>query len=420
MQQLRKQSGAICALIVLLVFVCVPMGAAMAEDPPPPPPEWNPEWPWDPYSFWNPDDELNPWSNPEYDPSTVPPHLWDQWWAMYEEWYTLNHEDEHLNCDVVIFEDWDLKVIVQNDDPDNDARRDLLREVTRAFVAHLVIDGTGDLHDAWVDGDVTGLEIDFFHPPEGGPSTTEVHSVVGAVMGEDANGDDMLLAYLYGYDDAGFDARREDVEDMLGHVMDEYRVGSEAIVADTRVRKGSNTARNTNHGTEGTTRTSKTDHNRSLFGVDKTDIEDRLGTGSLRRALLRVHVDTNPGGWGASGRNLAAHRLTEAWDEDRATWMCASDSNLANQSPDGTTWSMTGSSRCYDTTATATRTINNATSGWIELDVTDDVAAWLAGTASCEGWLLKLADESEGGSLRFHSRESTTGPAPQLLLEIKD
>ena len=418
MQLLRKQGRAICALIVLLMFVCVPMGTLLADEPPPP--SWDPEWPWDPYGFWNPNDPLNPWSNPSYDPSTVPPHLWNEWWHMYEEWYTLNHEEEHLNCDVVIFEDWDLKVIVQNDDPDNDVRRTLLRQVTRAFVAHLVIDGTGDLHDAWVDGDVTCLEIDFFHPPAGGPSTSEVHSVVGAVMGEDANGDDMLLAYLYGYDDAGFESRRDDVEGMIGHVMDEYRVGSETANADTRVRKGSTAARNKNYGDASTTKVNKANKNRSLFAFDKDDVEGRVGTSSLRTATLRVYVGSNLSGWGANGRDLAAHRIKEAWDEDRATWKCASDSDLTNTSPDGTTWSMTGSSRCYDTTATATTLVTNTTTGWIEFDVTDDVAAWLADTEACEGWLIKLDDESKSGSVLLDSRENTSGYAPQLLIEVKD
>ena len=419
MQQLRKQSGALCALIVLAMFVCAPM-ATVGADEPPPPPTWDPEWPWEPLGFWNPEDPLDPWSNPLYDPNTVPPHLWDLWWSMYEVWYLTNHEDEELNCDVVEFEDWGLKVIIQNDDPTNDTRRTLLREVTRAFVRDLVIEGSGDLHDAWSDGTITGLEIDFFHPPGGAPSTTEVHDVVGAVMGEDAAGDDMLLAYLYGFDDDGFASRRLDVEAMIGHVMDDYRVGSDEATADTRVRKGSSAARNKNYGDDSTMKSSKTNQNRTLVGFDKAGVEDRVGTGTLLRARLRIYIGSNLSGWGTTGRDLAAHRLKEAWDEDRATWKCASDSDLTNTSPDGTTWKMSGSNRCYDTTASATVRITNATTGWIELDVTDDVLAWLDGTQDCEGWLLKLAEESKSGSLLFDSRENASGFAPQLLLEVKD
>jgi len=52
---------------------------------------------------------------------------------------------------------------------------------------------------------------------------------------------------------------------------------------------------------------------------------------------------------------------------------------------------------------------------FIEFDVTADVQAFLDGTATNNGWIIKKGEEALNGSIEFASRE-TNSNVPKLLL----
>jgi hypothetical protein len=77
---------------------------------------------------------------------------------------------------------------------------------------------------------------------------------------------------------------------------------------------------------------------------------------------------------------------------------------------------MTGSSLPFVATPVAQSVVRNTTAGIFTLDVTTDVRAFLAGSATNQGWLLKLNNETLTGTLVFYSRESQS--KPRLILSV--
>jgi subtilisin family serine protease len=157
---------------------------------------------------------------------------------------------------------------------------------------------------------------------------------------------------------------------------------------------------------------------RALVRFDQAAIASAVGADSLGGATLELTISFTPINWGA-GAGIGVHRLTQAWSESQATWNCAADAVGGNEQPDcsGTTdWVMgTPSSDPFVSTPTASRVILNGQTGVIQLDVTADVRAFLAGTAN-QGWLLKKLDETQEGRVEFAARESSS--APRLMLAL--
>jgi hypothetical protein len=163
----------------------------------------------------------------------------------------------------------------------------------------------------------------------------------------------------------------------------------------------------------------KTDAVRTLVAFPQAAITDSLGADSLVSASLELTIKRAGSDWGTSGRAVAVHRMTRAWTEGNATWNCANDPNVSNNKADCTAsnaWSMTGSTPPFVATPVAQSVITNAQSGVVSFDVTSDVRALLAGQAQNQGWLLKLAAESQTGTVAFHSKEDAT--KPRLVLSI--
>jgi hypothetical protein len=158
--------------------------------------------------------------------------------------------------------------------------------------------------------------------------------------------------------------------------------------------------------------------NRTLITFSQTAIVDSLGGDSLISATLEVTVKRNGNNWGTSGRNVAAHRMVRQWTESGATWACANDTNVGNNVADcpGNTWTMTSGTLPFATTATAQTLIQNNQSGAVNFNVTADVRAFLLGQSTNLGWLIKLASESQTGTVVFHSRQATI--KPRLVLSI--
>jgi hypothetical protein len=184
--------------------------------------------------------------------------------------------------------------------------------------------------------------------------------------------------------------------------------------ADTYLKKGSP---NKNQGTETILRIQKSGPNRALVRFDQAAIAAVVGTGTLTQAKLRLNIDFNGNNWGSTGRGVAVHRMTQAWTETGATWNCPDDTNTGNGSPDCVQWVMNDSSQWPFAAAPSDVVIHqNGQLGAVEWDVTSDVQAYLAGTATNEGWLIKKVDEGETGKVDYSSREGTF--APELVLTI--
>ena len=189
-------------------------------------------------------------------------------------------------------------------------------------------------------------------------------------------------------------------------------------IYDTYLREGSS---NQAAGSEVTLQVRDNSSHRTLVAFDQQALVATVGTGTVTAAKLRLSVIYNANNWSSSGRSVAVHRMTRAWDELGATWNCANDTNTGNSSPDcsGNTWSMSNSAQWpFAATPTATVVQKNNQTGVVEWDVTADVKAFLAKTPSTAnyGWIVKKVDETKGGFVRYSSHEGTV--APQLVLTI--
>jgi hypothetical protein len=54
--------------------------------------------------------------------------------------------------------------------------------------------------------------------------------------------------------------------------------------------------------------------------------------------------------------------------------------------------------------------------GWVEWDVTADVAAFLSGAAQNNGWIIKKDNEGQPGQVSYSSREGEFKPELQITL----
>jgi hypothetical protein len=162
----------------------------------------------------------------------------------------------------------------------------------------------------------------------------------------------------------------------------------------------------------------KADVARILLAFPQAGIADSVGTDSLVSATLELTIRRAGADWGTTGRPVAAHRMIRGWIETGATWNCANDLNPANNKADcsGNTWSMITTPLPYTASPVAQAVITNGQTGVTSFDVTSDVRAFLRGQAVNQGWLLKLAAESQTGTVVFHSRESAS--KPRLVLSV--
>jgi hypothetical protein len=160
---------------------------------------------------------------------------------------------------------------------------------------------------------------------------------------------------------------------------------------------------------------------RVLIQFNPAAITAAVGGGSLASAQLQVYVDANSGNWGSTGRTVDIYQLATAWTEAGATWNCADDPSPGHTGAGCTSpWSggtpvQGANGASGDGEATDTAVITNGTSGWVQFDVTSDVAAFLAGTAN-DGWLIQKTDEGQTGRIDLVSREGTAGLGPRLVL----
>jgi RHS repeat-associated protein len=182
------------------------------------------------------------------------------------------------------------------------------------------------------------------------------------------------------------------------------------VLRDTSVKASTP---NTNFGTLATL-----DNNRALIQFDQTALSSAVGpTDFVVSAQLQVTTAYNPAR--RIPQTTEAYRLTQSWTEPGATYNCAVDSNTSNSTADcsgATAWSMGASPNPWATPSTAITVVPGLLSGAVvRYDVTADVRAFLHGTSTNFGWMLKGTNNQE--LVQFSSREGTT--PPHLVLTIQ-
>ncbi|MCP4574558.1 MAG: DNRLRE domain-containing protein, partial [bacterium] len=157
-------------------------------------------------------------------------------------------------------------------------------------------------------------------------------------------------------------------------------------------------------------------NNRALVHFDQERIEAIVAGGSLVTAQLERDIESNADNWTPDGGEVGVHRVSSPWDELLATWKCAADTDVYNSRPDcADPWD----GGAFDPAPADTVLHTNGLSGWVQFDVTADVAAFLAGSTN-HGWLVKKVNEGAPGMVHYSSREGACRQEPRLVLTVSD
>lgn len=151
--------------------------------------------------------------------------------------------------------------------------------------------------------------------------------------------------------------------------------------------------------------------NRAFVSISQSQVADSVGLDSLVSASITVAIKRTGTDWGSTGRYVGAYRVTKAWTEAGVTWSCAVDGNVSNSTKDCTgsaSWTAAGGD--HSSSSTGQVKIVNSQAGSLSIDVTADVRAFLAGTSQNYGWLVRLVNEAQTGTIVFRSREGTIKP----------
>lgn len=131
-------------------------------------------------------------------------------------------------------------------------------------------------------------------------------------------------------------------------------------------------------------------------------------TATVRLATLRLYVTGLP----AACRTLDVFRVTAAWAETTLTW---------NNQPFGTTINNPPAASATDQFAVGTPVgCENRVAGYVTgAIVTADVAAWVAGSATNFGWMIRddVENSATARTTTFSAKElSTLAQEPQLII----
>jgi hypothetical protein len=184
---------------------------------------------------------------------------------------------------------------------------------------------------------------------------------------------------------------------------------STVAVADASVRQGS---ANTNYGTQTTNNIASTGSaNRRLYiRFDLSVCSPAIPSSAIvRLATVRLYVTGLP----ANCRTIDLFRITAAWTEAAITW---------NNQPFGTALNNPSGASATDTFAAGTPAgCQNLSTGtyMVGINPTADVAAFVGGTATNYGWMLR--DDAEGSATAYTQTNSaknlgTLAQAPQLIV----
>jgi hypothetical protein len=164
--------------------------------------------------------------------------------------------------------------------------------------------------------------------------------------------------------------------------------------ADTYADQGSSGSNfgtaTTMHVRSGTTLLLLADNKRSFvhFNLSSCSIPS---SARVLTAGMTLFLSTAP----SASRTYQAHRITQSWGETALDW----DNQPATAS--------------LATASVATGTTANVTREW---SVVADVRAFIAGTATNNGWRIRDAVESASGEGRFGTREDAASRRPRLVI----
>jgi hypothetical protein len=172
-------------------------------------------------------------------------------------------------------------------------------------------------------------------------------------------------------------------------------------------------AQTTNHGTDATVhvkgRASSKQRTLVQFGLSSIP-----ACASVSSATLRLHVVAN-----SLSTNVThnVHQMLSSWTESGVTWLTQDGTN----NWPGAAGAQAGTD--FVTTMTDDATTGTGTGFFVEWDVTSDVSAFLSGSATNNGWLVKHAVEGGGNTndnntvVEYASRENgTEANHPQLVV----
>jgi large repetitive protein len=182
-----------------------------------------------------------------------------------------------------------------------------------------------------------------------------------------------------------------------------------AVVADAEVRQNTAT---TNYGTATTLTitSSGTSNRRAYVRFDLTACTPSIPAGAtIRSATMRLYLSALPSGC----RTLDIFRIGAAWTETAITW---------NNQPFGATINNPATVARTDSFDVGTQGgCENRTAGAYSagVDVTTDVAAFVAGSATNHGWMVR--DDVEGSAaartVTISAKQlGTLAQVPQLLV----
>ncbi len=139
------------------------------------------------------------------------------------------------------------------------------------------------------------------------------------------------------------------------------------------------------------------DINRSVLRFDVSSIP---AANPVLSAKVKVYVDAYGGG--GSPADLAAYKLTTAWNEATVTWK--------------TPWTTQGGD--FDAAAVTKPIVKTDVGTWKEFDITPWVQQWVANPATNNGILLRLINEGSFTTYRLPSSEHwIPAEAPVLTVE---
>jgi hypothetical protein len=147
----------------------------------------------------------------------------------------------------------------------------------------------------------------------------------------------------------------------------------------------------------------KPEMSRGLIRFDQTAIAAAVGSKRFSRATLVLTQTRAAQSWGTPP-TVDLFRLTSAWSEGTVTYS-----------------SLFGAGEPFDTAHPAARTVvQSGATGTISIDVSAEVAAFLAGTAN-NGWVVKDDGFANGASIAFASSEAADATTrPHLVIETLD
>ena len=129
----------------------------------------------------------------------------------------------------------------------------------------------------------------------------------------------------------------------------------------------------------------------------------------VRSAILRLD---EAGALPAACRTYDVFRNTSAWAETTITWTNQPAGTTVNQPP-------TAQRTASQDVGSPTTCANHTASAYVAWDVTADVSAFLAGTATNDGWMIRddTEDSATAYKVNFTARDQNNlALAPQLII----